>query len=94
MEAAARNTTAYGGNSTITYSTGIAFDTKTGEVPARTPKELVATRAIESKDGWLGQIIMSGEIVYETKPQQTSQKALGKVNRRIHDSFRRLIVGP
>lgn len=80
-------------NSTITYSTGLVFDTKTGESPARTPRELIASRAIEAKDGWLGQIVMSGEIVYQTKPQETSQKALLKVNRRIHNSFRRLITG-
>lgn len=81
------------GNSTITYTTGIALDTATGKRPEPTPKELIATRAIEAKGGWLGQIVMSGEIVYETKPQKTSQKALLKVNRRIHDSFRRLITG-
>lgn len=92
MEAAAR-TTNYAGNSTITYSTGLVFDTKTGERPAPTPRELVATRAVEAKDGWLGQILMSGEIVYETRPQKTSQKALGKVNTRIHNAFRRLITG-
>jgi len=58
------------------------------------------------KDGWVGQIIMSGEIVYETEPQvfdgdmeddedyhNSSGKALWVVNRRILDAFRRLIVG-
>jgi hypothetical protein len=62
----------YGGN--ITYSTGITV--------------AIATRAVESKDGWLGQIIMAGEVVYESKPQESSREALGKVNRRIHDAFR------
>jgi hypothetical protein len=90
MEAASPNAT-YGGN--ITYSTGITVATGAGKAPERTPTELIATRAVEGKDGWLGQIIMAGEIVYETKPQKTSRNALGKVNRRIHDSFRRLIVG-
>jgi hypothetical protein len=74
-------------------STGMVLDTTTGQAPARTPKELIATRAIESKDGWLGQIIMAGEIVHQTKPQPTSADALGKVNRRIHNAFKRLIVG-
>lgn len=85
------NATTYGGN--ITYTTGIVFDTAAGKTPERTPTELIATRAIEAKDGWLGQIIMAGEIVYQTKPQKTSRDALGKVNRRVHNSFRRLIVG-
>ena len=81
------------GNSTISYSTGMTFATGTGERPAPTPRELIATRAIEAKDGWLGQILMAGEIVYETKPQKDSRAALGKVNQRVHNRFRRLIAG-
>lgn len=87
----------YGGTSgnasTISYSTGIVLDTSAGKAPERTPKELIATRAIQAKDGWLGQITMAGEIVYETAPQETSQDALEHVNRRIHKAFKRLIVG-
>lgn len=88
-------TQTYGTSSaaTITSYNGITLATGTGETPKKTPTELIATRAVEAKGGWLGQIIMAGEIVYETKPQKTSQKALGKVNRRIHNSFKRLIVG-
>jgi hypothetical protein len=77
---------------TLSYS-GITLATGEGQMPAKTPKELIATRAVESKDGWLGQIIMSGEIVYQTKPQDTSQDALTKVNRRVHNRFKRLIAG-
>lgn len=90
MEAAASNA-AYGGN--ITYSTGITLATGTGKVPERTPTELIATRAIEAKDGWLGQVIMAGEIVWQSEPQKNSRDALKKVNRRVHEAFKRLIVG-
>jgi hypothetical protein len=79
-------------SNTLSYS-GITLATGIGETPKAAPKELIATRAVESQDGWLGQIIMSGEIVYETKPQQSSQRALGKVNQRVHNRFRRLIAG-
>jgi hypothetical protein len=79
-------------SSTLSYN-GITLATGTGETPKPAPKELIATRAVESQNGWLGQIIMSGEIVYQTKPQETSQRALGKVNKRVHDRFRRLIAG-
>jgi len=94
--------TTYGsGNSSITYSTGIVLDTGTGERPKPTPKELIATRATETLNGWVGQIIMSGEIVYETEPQNEdeddelsgSEKALEIVNTRIHEAFKRLITG-
>lgn len=77
---------------TLTYS-GMILDTKTGERPAKTPTELLATRAVESQDGWLGQITMSGEIVYQTKPQETSEDALEEVNTHIHKRFKKLIVG-
>jgi hypothetical protein len=83
----------YASGSTTSYSTGLTLATGTGETPKPTPKELIATRAVEARDGWLGQIIMSGEIVYETKPQKTSRDALGKVNRRVHERFKRLISG-
>lgn len=97
-------TNTWGNNSTITYTSGIVLDTGTGKTPERTPTELIATRAIEGKAGWLGQIIMAGEIVYETEPQVDvdsddeeielgKHRALALVNQRIHDSFKRLIVG-
>lgn len=84
----------YTGTSGTTSYNGITLTTGTGETPKPAPKDLIATRAIESKDGWLGQVIMSGEIVYQTKPQGTPDAALTKVNRRVRARFRRLIAGP
>jgi len=80
-------------NWTISTTSGLTMDTGTGARPAPTPTELLATRAVQAKDGWLGQIIMAGEIVWESKPQKTSAQALRRVNQRVHDAFRRLIVG-
>lgn len=80
--------------SNINYSTtGLILNTTNGPSPTQTPSELLSTRAVESRDGWLGQVVMSGEIVYETKPQETSAAALRKVNARIHRAFKQLIVG-
>jgi hypothetical protein len=45
------------------------------------------------KDGWVGQIIMAGEIVWETKPYAESEDALEEVNSRILARFKRMIVG-
>jgi hypothetical protein len=78
---------------------GMIIDSTSGERPVKTPKELIVSRAVEAKDGWLGQIIMSGEIVYETEPQvgdedeTGAEKALALVNQHILDAFKRLIVG-
>ena len=83
---------------TWTYS-GMLVDAEKGERPAKTPKELIATRAIQMKAGWVGQIIMSGEIVSETEPfqdtddEEGSELALTAVNQQILDAFRKLIVG-
>jgi hypothetical protein len=38
--------------------------------------ELLATRAVEAKDGWLCQVLMAGEIVHETKHHETAEDAL------------------
>lgn len=96
-------------SNSISYSTGLSFEIKDGKAPERTPRELLATRAVESKDGWLGQILMSGEIVYQTEPQVDDDdadeiygigeielgrhRALALVNHHVHEAFRRLIVG-
>jgi hypothetical protein len=83
-------------SSNVTYNWGIqglVMDPHKGPKPERTPEHLLSTRAVESAAGWLGQIVMGGVIVYETKPQQSSAKALLKVNRRIHNRIKRLIVG-
>lgn len=86
----------YGTNGTtftITSSTGYILDAKRGDRPAPTPKELLATRAVETKDGWLGQIVMAGDIVHETKAHETSDDALEEVHAHILKKFKRLIVG-
>jgi hypothetical protein len=73
---------------------GLIIDAAQGPKPEKASGKLLSTRAVETADGWLGQIIMAEVIVYQTKPQQTSEQALGKVNRRIHNRIKRLIVGP
>lgn len=75
---------------TISYN-GLTLDTVAGPRP-ETPKQLIATRAVEMKDGWVGQIILAGEIVVQTEPVDTSALALETVNGRIHAAFKRLIV--
>ena len=90
-------------NTTVTGTTwnynGMIIDAEKGERPQKTPKALIATRAVEMKDGWVGQIIMSGEIVSETEPfqdtddEEGSELALTAVNQQILDAFRKLIVG-
>lgn len=50
------------------WNAGLAWGPEKGERPQPTPKELIATRAVETKDGWRGQVIIDSEIVWETEP--------------------------
>jgi hypothetical protein len=85
--------TAYSTGTTWTYN-GLIVDTVKGERPKEVDdKRLIETRALQLKDGWVGQIIMGGEIVWETKPYGESEDALDEVNQRILARFKRMIVG-
>jgi hypothetical protein len=48
------------------WNTGMSINPQKGERPEPTPRELIVTRAVETKDGWLGQVIIDSEIVWET----------------------------
>jgi hypothetical protein len=81
-------------NFTVTAATGYTIGgVQRGDRPPSTPKELIATRAVEAKGGWLGQILMAGEIVHETKHHETADDALEEVHTHILKKFKKLIVG-
>ena len=96
-------TSAISGNTWV-YSTGasgVTLDVAKGERPEKAPKELLATKAVQLKDGWVGQIIMAGEIIHQTAPfvddedaeiEAGSERALAGVNDHILARFRRLIT--
>lgn len=91
------STSAIGGT-TWTYN-GLVLPAEKGERPRELDaKKLIETRAIQMKDGWVGQIIMAGEIVHETATypdsddDDGSKAALEAVNQRIFDAFKRLVV--
>jgi hypothetical protein len=77
---------------TLSYS-GIVIGSDKGEPPVKTPKELLVTRAVEVKDGWLGQVVMDGEIVWETPGWEKAEEALGAANVQVREAFKKLIVG-
>ena len=80
--------------------TGLVVPAEKGERPKETDaKKLVETRAVQLKGGWVGQIIMAGEIVHETRPvldnedEHGSEVVLEEVNQHILDRFKRMIIG-
>jgi hypothetical protein len=85
--------TAYSTGTTWTY-TGMVVPAEKGERPKETDdKKLIETRAIQLKDGWVGQVIMAGEIVKETSPKPEADEALEEVNQHILKRFKRMIIG-
>lgn len=48
------------------WNTGISLTPEKGERPAPTPRELIATRAVETMRGWVGQVIIDSQIIWES----------------------------
>lgn len=74
-------------------STGYTLDLPAGAKPAPAPKGLLATRAVETKDGWVGQVIVDTEILYESKlypGEDGSADALEHVNARVVERIKKL----
>lgn len=71
--------TAYGS----TFVNGITVSSTGSPEPARTPKGVIVTRAIELKAGWVGQVIVAEEVVKEKdgfeKASEAEEWATGQV---------------
>jgi expansin (peptidoglycan-binding protein) len=70
---------------TFTTSTYAGYTVKTeDERPVKTPDNFLTTRAIETKSGWVGQIIIFSNIVWESlEAHETEKLALGEVNQHM-----------
>jgi hypothetical protein len=80
-------------NVSYTLSTsGMAVSYPNTSSPKPAPKVLIATLAVETKRGWVGQIVVDSKIAYETKAHKTSQKALTAVNERVVSRLRALFA--
>ena len=82
-------------NSWGTLSTsGSTFTLKTegSGRPEHTPSGLVATRGVQTRDGWLGQVIVDKEIVWESEAQTSADDAVDEANARVVKAFKALFV--
>lgn len=57
----------------------------------RAASEMITTKTVEMIDGWYGQAIMNGKIVYETGPQKDSKAAQVAVDNRLRKCFEWLL---
>jgi hypothetical protein len=72
-----------------------------GEPPKPTPSGLIVTRAVETKGGWVGQVIIDKDIVWESKPFTTeaddeespSAAAQKAANERVVNTIKTLFTG-
>jgi hypothetical protein len=63
-----------------------------GGKPATAPKGLIATTAVETQQGWLGQVVIDGEIVRESAPFLDSDLALRDANAFVIDRIKGLFA--
>jgi hypothetical protein len=79
-------TTTYGTLSGSSY--GISISPTTSETRPKTPAGLVVTQAVQTKDGWLGQVIVDKDIVWEGDPLPDGEDAIQAANARVVQAFK------
>lgn len=74
---------------TMAYD-GITLTAAASPDPAATPKGLIVTRALELKDGWVGQVIVAEEVVKEKAGFDRAQDAEEWATYRVTDAIKKL----
>jgi hypothetical protein len=84
--------------STYTYGTlsgstyGITISPATSDERPRTPSGLVVTQAVQTKEGWLGQVIVDKEIAWESEAIDEGEDAIKAANARVVEVFKALFA--
>lgn len=73
-----------------TTGTSIALNPSEGSRPAATPSGLIVTRAVETKAGWVGQIIVDKEILWQGEPTRHAMDAQEEANYRVVQRIKKL----
>ena len=60
----------------------------------KTPPGLMVTQAVQTMDGWLGQIIVDKTVVFQTVPMLDPQDAIQAANTRVVDAIKTLFAAP
>lgn len=82
------HTSSYG---TITGSSyGITIAPGTGTERPKTPAGLLVTQAVQTKDGWLGQVIVDKEIIWESDAEDEGEDAIKSANECVVEVLRAL----
>ena len=79
----------YSGSSTITGSTyGITLTPASAESKPKTPAGLIVTQAVQTKDGWLGQVIVDKQIIWESRAFLSAEDATQAANERVVEAVK------
>lgn len=84
----------YVSNTLSGSSFGITFSPETDGPRPKTPSGLIVTQAVQTKDGWLGQVIVDKTIVWEGDADDDGEAAIQDANRRVVDAFKALFADP
>lgn len=80
----------YAAGSTV-YTNGLVLTTTAAE-PVTTPKGLLITRSVETKEGWVGQIIVDKAIVWESAPMEDQHDASAEATSRVVARLKKLFT--
>ena len=80
--------TFYGTVSGSSYGLTVA-PARNDEKP-RTPPGLIVTQAVQTRDGWLGQVVVDKTITWESDPCADGDDAVQEANGRVVEAFRQL----
>lgn len=72
----------------VTYS----LDLDRGSKPTPAPQGLIATTAVQTQEGWLGQVVIDGDIVVERGPYEDSETAMVAVNELVVERVKGLFA--
>lgn len=73
---------------------GVNLSAGSSPAPQGAPQSLIATRAVELKDGWAGQVIVAGEVVLEDPAWESARDAEEWATRIVADRIKALFTAP
>ena len=82
----------YSYGTTAGSSYGISISPSTSDHLPRTPSGLIVTQAVQTKDGWRGQVIVDKSIVWEGEVSVDGESAIQAANARVVEVLRDLFA--
>lgn len=85
-------------STTLTYGTvagssyGISVSPEQESSRPKTPAGLFVTQAVQTKDGWLGQVIVDKTIVWEGDPEPDGEDAIRAANAHVVEALKALFT--